>query len=260
MSMDALIPNFTTGQFIYIAACAFLTATFHSVSGYAGGLLLAICLAPILGVKAVVPVLAMSLLISHTSRAWAFRRGFQWHIYRDVMITALPGIAFGAGIYALLPVAWVAVVLGVFLLASAPLRRLMQRANVTVGRGALMGAGVPFGVLSGAAIGAGLILAPFFLAAGLAGEALLGTMAVVAFTVNVVKTAVFSGFSVLTADLAVIGAAIGACTIPGNLLGRWIVRNTPIRVHIAMIEAVVAVGGLYFLWVAGVNFGWITST
>lgn len=256
--MDALIPDFTTGQFIYIAACAFLTACFHSISGYAGGLILAICLTPVLGVKAIVPVLAMSLLISHTSRAWAFRKGFQWPIYRDVMITALPGIAFGAGIYSLLPVAWVAVVLGVFLLMSAPLRRLMQRANVVVGRKSLMGAGVPFGVLSGAAIGAGLILAPFFLAAGLAGEALLGTMAAVAFTVNVVKTLVFSGFSVLTADLAVIGAAIGACTVPGNLFGRWVVQNTPIRVHIALIEVVVAVGGLYFLWIAAVNFGWIT--
>ena len=73
--MDALIPDFTTGQFIYIAACAFLTACFHSISGYAGGLILAICLTPVLGVKAIVPVLAMSLLISHTSRAWAFRKG-----------------------------------------------------------------------------------------------------------------------------------------------------------------------------------------
>ncbi len=256
--MDALIPDFTTGQFIYIAACAFLTACFHSISGYAGGLILAICLTPVLGVKAIVPVLAMSLLISHTSRAWAFRKGFQWPIFRDVMITALPGIAVGAGIYSLLPVAWVAVVLGIFLLMSAPLRRLMQRADIVVGRKSLMGAGVPFGVLSGAAIGAGLILAPFFLAAGLAGEALLGTMAAVAFTVNILKTLVFSGFSVLTADLAVIGAAIGACTVPGNLVGRWVVQNTSIRVHIALIEVVVAIGGLYFLWIAAVNFDWIT--
>ena len=77
---------------------------------------------------------------------------------------------------------------------------------------------------------------------------------------NVVKTLVFSGFSVLTADLAVIGAAIGACTVPGNLVGRWVVQNTPIRVHIALIEVVVAVGGLYFLWIAAVNFGWITGS
>ena len=83
-------------------------------------------------------------------------------------------------------------------------------------------------------------------------------MSAVAFTVNVVKILVFSGFSVLTADLAVIGAAIGACTVPGNLIGRWVVQNTPIRVHIALIEVVVAVGGLYFLWIAAVNFGWIT--
>ncbi len=254
---DISLTSLSAGAMAYIAACAFLSATFHSVSGYAGGLILAICLAPVIGVKATVPVLAMSLLISHTSRAWAFRGGFQWPIFRDVMTTGVPGIILGASIYSILPIGWVAVVLGLFLLGAAPLRRLMQRMNVEVGRKSLMGAGVPFGVLSGAAIGAGMILAPFFLAAGLAGETLLGTMAAVAFTTNVLKTLVFSGFSVLTADLAILGATVGACAVPGNLLGRWIVRNTPIRVHIAMVEAVVAAGGCYFLWIAAREFGWL---
>lgn len=254
---ETLFGDLSTGALVYLGACAFLSAVFHSVSGYAGGLILAICMAPVIGVKAVVPVLAMSLLVSHTSRVWAFRKGFQWPIYRDVMITGLPGIILGASIYSLLPIAWVAVVLGLFLLASAPLRRVMQRLDVQVGRKSLMAAGVPFGLLSGAAIGAGMILAPFFLAAGLAGEALLGTMSAVAFTVNVLKTSVFSGFSVLNADLALLGAGIGACAVPGNLLGRWIVRNTPIRVHIALVEAVVAAGGLYFLWIAAEGFGLI---
>ena len=251
-----MIPDLSTGAILYLALCAYLSATFHSVSGYAGGLILAICIAPVIGVKAVVPVLALSLLISHTSRAWAFRGGFQWPIYRDVMVTAIPGILLGASVYSVLPIGWIAVVLGLFFLSAAPLRRLMQRAEFEVGRKSLMAAGVPFGVLSGAAIGAGMILAPFFLGAGLAGEALLGTMAAVAFTVNVLKTLVFSGFSVLTWDLAVAGAAIGACTVPGNLTGRWIVKNTPIRVHIALVEVVVALGGLYFLWVAAGEFGW----
>lgn len=252
---DFPLTDLSTGVIVYLAACAFFSAVFHSVGGYAGGLILAICLAPVIGVKATVPVLAMSLLISHSSRVWAFRKGFQWSIYRDVMITGAPGIVFGAAIYSMLPIGWIAVVLGGFLLGATPLRRLMQRMDVQVGRKSLMAAGVPFGVLSGSSIGAGMILAPFFLGAGLAGETLLGTMAAVAFTVNVLKTLVFGGFSVLNADLALIGAAIGACTVPGNLLGRWIVRNTPIRVHIALVEAIVAVGGLYFLWIAATEFG-----
>ena len=254
---EALLSDLSVGTLVYVAAVAFLSAVFHSVSGYAGGLILAIALAPVIGVKATVPVVAMSLLISHTSRVWAFRKGFKWPMYRDVMLTGLPGIVLGASIYSLLPLGGIAVVLGVFLLTAAPLRRLMQRLEVQVGRKSLMGAGVPFGILSGSAIGAGLILAPFFLAAGLAGEALIGTMAAIAFTVNVLKTVVFSGFSVLTADLAIMGVAVGACTVPGNLLGRWIVRNTPIRVHIALVETIVAAGGLYFLYIAAREFGLI---
>ena len=66
-----------------------------------------------------------------------------------------------------------------------------------------------------------------------------------------------SGFSVLDGELALMGVAVGLCTVPGNLTGRWIVRNTPIRVHIALVEAVVAIGGFYFLWIAAEGFGLI---
>ena len=136
------------------------------------------------------------------------------------------------------------------------MRRLMVRQNVSVGRRTIMAVGVPFGMLSGSTVGAGLILAPFMLAVGLAGEALMGTMAVVALTVNVTKAAVFGGFSVLDPGLAMSGILVGLCTIPGNLTGRWIVRRTAIRVHIVVVETVILGGGGYFIYAAGVGWGW----
>ena len=51
MGLDAL-------SMLLIVLAAFGTAVFHSIGGFAGGLLLAICLAPILGVKETVPVTA----------------------------------------------------------------------------------------------------------------------------------------------------------------------------------------------------------
>lgn len=251
-----ILADFDPLTIAYVALGAYFSALFHSVAGFAGGLILSILLAPVIGVKAVVPVMAMSLLISHISRAWAFRAGFRWPVYRDIMLTAFPGIIFGAAIYASLPVAAVAALLGCFLIAMIPLRRFMSSRQVVVGRRSLLGVGVPFGVLSGSTIGAGLILAPFMLGAGLAGEALLGTMAAVALTVNVTKTVVFGTANVLDLPLAVMGILIGLCTIPGNLTGRWVVRNTPIRVHILVVEGVVLVGAGYFLYAA--YTGWFS--
>lgn len=235
---------------------AFFSAMFHSVAGFAGGLILSVILAPVVGIKAVVPVIAVSLLVSHASRVWAFRQGFQWPVYRDVMMIGLPCIVLGAAVYAYLPVNAIAALLGSFLIGTVWLRRYLKRHNVTIGKGSLMTASVPFGLLSGSTVGAGMILAPFLLGIGLAGEALMGTMAAIALTVNVTKTVVFGGFSVLDQGLALAGFLVGLCTVPGNLAGRWIVVHTPIRVHIVVVESVVVCGGIYFLFAAGRGWGW----
>ena len=248
--------NLQAGTLVYLVLGAYFSAVFHSVAVFGGGLILSIILAPVIGIKAVVPVIAVSLLVSHASRVWAFRRGFTWHVYRDLMTTAFPGIIVGAVVYSYLPTSAIAALMGVFLIGTVPLRRMMHRRNVGVGKRTIMGVGVPFGVLSGSTVGAGLILAPFMLAVGLAGEALMGTMAAVALTVNLTKAAVFGGFSVLEPGLAMAGFLVGLCTVPGNLTGRWIVRRTAIRVHIVVVEAVIVAGGGYFLYAAGRGWGW----
>ncbi len=241
---------------LYLALGAYLSAVFHSVAVFGGGLVLSIMLAPVIGIKAVVPVIAVSLLVSHASRVWAFRHGFTWPVYRDLMITAFPSLIIGATIYAYLPTSAIALLMGCFLIWTVPMRRLLVRHNVSVGRRSIMAVGLPFGILGGSTVGAGLILAPFMLAVGLAGEALMGTMAAVALTVNTTKAVVFGGFSVLDPALAMAGFLVGLCTVPGNLTGRWIVRRTAIRLHIAIVEAVILAGGCYFIYAAGDGWGW----
>ncbi|MGY9057078.1 MAG: hypothetical protein ACKVGZ_16015, partial [Alphaproteobacteria bacterium] len=82
------------------------------------------------------------------------------------------------------------------------------------------------------------------------------TMAAVALTGNLIKAVVFGGFSVLDQELALAGFLVGLCAVPGNLAGRWIIRHTPLRVHIRVVEAVVIGGGLYFLYAAGRGWEW----
>ena len=86
-----------------MASIAFMTALFHSVGGFAGGLLLVICLTPQIGFKAAVPLVAVSNLISNTTRVWAFRHQITWWVYRSVMITAFPGMILGALAFVHLP-------------------------------------------------------------------------------------------------------------------------------------------------------------
>ena len=237
-----------------IVLAAFATAVFHAVGGFAGGLLLAICLAPILGVKETVPVTATAMIVSNMNRVWAFRAAVDWRKFATVFGVALPCIVASAIVYIRLPVAAVALLLGAFLALSLPVRRYMAAREFTVGPRGLAAAAVPYGLISGSTFGAGMMLAPFLLGAGLAGEPLLGTVAAIGFGLNLTKSAVFGLSPLLGPALMAKGVLIGLCTIPGTYLGRWIVRRTPIRIHTLYMEGLVLCGALYFLWNAAVGF------
>jgi hypothetical protein len=252
-ALDSLGP----GVYLLIAAIAFGTAVFHSVGGFAGALLLAICLAPIIGVKETVPVTAAAMIVSNSARIWVFRHAVNWRAFLCIFSAAAPGIVAGALLYVNLPVHYVALLLGGFLIATLPLRRRLEARRFRVGARGLAIAGLPYGLVAGTTFGAGVMLAPFLLGAGLVGESLVATVAALGFGLNVTKSLVFGFSPLLTQALAVQGLLIGLCTIPGAYIGRWILRNTPIRIHTLFLEALILCGAAYFLWKAASGFGWL---
>ncbi len=233
-----------------VAVAAFSSAVFHSFSGFAGGLVLAIMLAPLLGIKETVPVVATALIISNIARIWAFRKSVSIREYLAVFLTALPFIVLSAYVYVSLSVGIVALVLGCFLMLSIPLNRVLKKKKIKVGLKGLALAGVPYGMVSGSTFGAAVILAPFLIGAGLAGETMIGTIAILGFSLNVTKTIVFGLSPLLTQELFVTGVLVGLCTIPGAYIGRWLVRNTSVRLHSQFMEVIIACGGLLFLYEA----------
>lgn len=239
---------YTAPELVYFAVAAFATATLHSVGGFAGALLLAIALAPILGVKETVPVVATAMMISHASRAWLFRKAVDWSAFGLLFCFGLPFIVLGVAFYVELADQAVALLLGTFLLIAMPLRRFLSGKNIAIPRKALAIVAMPYGFLSGTSFGVGMVLAPFMLGAGITGEALLATTAVSGVMLNVTKTVAFGISPLLTAELATLGVVLGLCTIPGHAVGRQIVRQTSIRVHTVLLEAFVITGAVYMLW------------
>ncbi|MYF87982.1 MAG: sulfite exporter TauE/SafE family protein [Boseongicola sp. SB0676_bin_33] len=234
--------------FAYLAVAAFGTAMLHSVGGFAGALLMAIAVAPVLGVKETVPVVATAMMISHASRAWLFRRAVDWDAFRMLMCFGLPFIVLGVLFYVELSERAVALFLGTFLLVTLPLRRYLAGRSIAVPRRAIAAVEVPYGFISVTSFGAGMILAPFMMGAGIVGETLLATVAVSGVMLNVTKTVAFGLSPLLTTELAALGVALGLCTFPGHAVGRWIVRRTSIRVHTLVLEAFVGIGAAYKLW------------
>jgi len=233
---------------VLVALAAFSTALFHSVAGFAGALLLSVLLAPLIGIRAVVPVVAFAMIISNINRIFLFRDAIDWKAYRAIMMTGLPGIIAGAIVYLYLPVKAIAIVMGCFLLISIPLRRVFKKRNYKVGYRGLSAVGVVYGLISGTVFGGGMILGPFFLGAGIVGQSLVGVVAALGLTLNITKSIVFGAGSLLDQELISLGVLVGVCTIPGGMLGKWIVKNTDIEVHTVIVETLMFAGGCYFLY------------
>ena len=233
---------------------AFVSAIFHAVGGVAGGLLLAICLAPLIGVKESVPVTAVAMIIANFNRVWLFRHHLDVGAFLAIFSTSLPLIVLSAVIYVVLPLGAVALILGLFLIAAVPLRRYMNTRKYQVGHKGLAMVGPVYGLVSGSTFGAGLLLAPF---AGVQGVRLVATVAAIGLSLNLTKTLVFGMSPLLDWPLFVKGVLVGLCTIPGTYVGRWIVLNTPIRIHTVFMEVLIILGSVYFLWGAFEQYGWV---
>ena len=233
---------------VLVALAAFSTALFHSVAGFAGALLLSVLLAPLIGIRAVVPVVAFAMIISNINRIFLFRDAIDWKAYRAIMMTGLPGIIAGAIVYLYLPVKAIAIVMGCFLLISIPLRRVFKKRNYKVGYRGLSAVGIVYGLISGTVFGGGMILGPFFLGAGIVGQSLVGVVAALGLTLNITKSIVFGAGNLLDGELISLGVLVGVCTIPGGMLGKWIVKNTDIEVHTVIVETLMFAGGCYFIY------------
>ena len=235
-------------ELAYFCLAAFGSAVLHSVGGFAGALMLAIAIAPVLGIKETVPVVAAAMVISHVSRAWLFRNAVDWPAFRLLFFAGMPFIVLGVMFYVELSEPAIALFLGTFLLIAMPLRRYLAGKSIAVPRRALAVVAVPYGFLSGASFGVGMILAPFLLGAGITGEALVATAAVAGVMLNITKTIAFGLSPLLTESMALLGVMLGLCTIPGHTVGRWIVRRTSVQLHTRVLEGFVLFGGFYMLW------------
>ena len=235
-------------QWLGVGIVAFLAAVLGGLAGYGTGLILPIALAPVIGVAHVIPVMAVAMMINNASRVLAFRRDIQWPHVRRMLWLGLPACLVGAWGYTQLDARWVALLLGVFLLLSIPLRRLLQRARMQLGPRGQAAAGGGFGLIEGGMTGTGVILISMLMAAGVHGPALIATDAVISTILSGAKVMLFGSAARLDASLAVTGALVGLCTAPGAFVARAILAHMPQQLHLRLMEAVVVLGGLGFLW------------
>jgi uncharacterized protein len=232
---------------LLVMAVCFAAAALSGLSGFGAGLIITTFITPIIGAKAVLPALSVIMLITNASRVAFFRGSLDWRVLGLVVGTAVPSSVVGARVYVELDSIWVQVFLGLVLIVSIPLRRWLAGRAFRAGTTSLLLFGLIWGFLSSILVGAGVLVIPMLLGAGLAGPALLATDAAIAVIVNVPKIAAFGRFDALDLPLFAASLAMGLCTIPGTWIAAWVVRRTDIGIHTLFMEGLVMAGGAYIL-------------
>lgn len=231
-----------------VAALALGAAVIGGIGGFGTGVILTAALVPLIGFKAVVPVLAVAGVIINAGRFWFYRASLDRPVLGLMLLASLPFLVIGTWIYSVLDARAVGTVLGSAVLASIPLRRGLKARNMVLGRAGLAAGASMFGLASGVASGTGVIQVSLLLGAGLAGPAVLATDALATIVLDFCKAALFQRLDLLDAEAAMTGVVIGIASIPGSALAAWLVAKMGVHLHVLFMEALIFCGGSFMLW------------
>src|SRR5689334_21066507 len=118
---------------ILIAVTTFGAAVIGGMGGFGTGIMLTAVLTPILGIKAVVPILAVAGVIINAGRFWFYRHDFDRRVVKIVLPAALVCLLAGTALYKVLPAGPLSIAIGLVVLASIPIRRALAQRNLHIG-------------------------------------------------------------------------------------------------------------------------------
>src|SRR5450755_1996824 len=120
-------------QLLLVAGVALLASVVGGLAGYGTGALMPLVLVPLIGAEPVVPIIALSAIITNISRATAYFRHIDRRRATIVIAAAALTTVLGAYGYTRLSNAGAALVIGSMLILSIPLRRSLRRRDVRIG-------------------------------------------------------------------------------------------------------------------------------
>jgi uncharacterized membrane protein YfcA len=233
-----------------VALVAVVAATLSGMSGFGAGIILTAALVPLIGVKAVIPVLAVAGVIINAGRFWFYRTHLDRRMIALVLTVSLPFLVLGTWLYSVLDARVLSIVLGCAIIASVPARRFFHARKMVIGTpGIAVGSGI-FGFAAGIASGSGVILVSLLLGAGLATPAVLATDAMISIVIDLAKAALFQRFDLLDTEALFTGVVIGVASIPGSAIAAKLVSRMGAKLHVLFMEILILFGGASMLWYA----------
>lgn len=240
-------------QILLVAGVALFASIVGGVAGYGTGALMPLVLVPMVGAEPVVPIIAISALLTNCGRALAFRQYVDGRRGLIVLAGSIPPCILSAYGYTKLTSGGAMLVIGTMLMLTVPLRYFLKHRAIKIDDRGLAVGGVIYGVAVGGTVGAGIILLSILMAAGLEGAAVVATDAAISIVIGFVRIAVFGIAGVVTAQVLALALLIGLVAFPGAFLAKAFVERMPVHVHTTILDAVVVIGGAFMVFEAFVR-------
>lgn len=234
-------------QWILLIVTALGAGALSGVIGTGASLLLLPLLVPMFGAVEAIPIMAVAGFMANLSRALAWRRSIAWKAVMAYSLPGIPAAVFGAYTLIHMPRGWPEVLLGLFIMALVPLRRLVMKAIVSINLVQMAVVGAVIGFLTGLFLSTGPLSVPAFLALGLVRGAFIATEATASLIVQMAKIVSFHEFGAISmVDLAR-GAAIGLALMLGTFAIRPLVARIRDHHFRVMMDVVTLLSGLWLL-------------
>jgi hypothetical protein len=232
---------------VVLLSGALLGSLMGGVAGFGTGIIMLPLIAWVLGIRAVAPVLTVTMLLGNLSRIWWSRHEVEGKVAARFLLGAVPATALGAALYVGASSEWLRWVIGGFLVGSVPLRRLLMSRYFTMRLRHFPLLGGVIGVLSSIVVTTGPVMTPFFLAYGLRRGAFIATEAICVLGMHLTRTLAFARYALLTWETVVVGAVLGSTMFAGAWMGRRLLDRMSDRLFLALIEGLLLLMGLQFL-------------
>lgn len=248
------------------AGVCFVGGLLGGLSGAGTGLIVAAFLTPIVGAKAVMPALAIIMLINNGSRVFYYRQSVDLKISVIMIALALPGTWFGTQLYMSLSVGTLEFILGAAILAVLAHRVVHRHRQSALTRATSSSASpespapstltqrwiggpiaLAYGFINSVVPGSGVMVLAFFSAIGMSASAVIANDAVLSAVLNLVKIGLFRNLDGLPDSLILISLLCGLATIPGVWFAKWLSSRMQQKTQQGLIELVIAASALHLV-------------
>jgi len=236
-------------QLVLVLVGAFIIFILSTLTGGGASLLLMPLVALVVGVKAVAPVMAISIGMSSTSKVFFFWRYIDWKLFAWLFPSTIVGSLIGARMFATLSADFLQILIGLLLLSTIfQWNRKEKKTGFKVKAWHFAPMGLVVAFLSGLIGGVGPLMNSAYLNYGISKESLLGTRSANAILLHITKIISYAYYGYVTGEVLKFGIMIGISSMIAVYFGKLILSKISELLFRKIVVASMVASGILMLW------------